>query len=149
MVIYLAADHRGYNLKESIKRFLLNGGYEVFDVGNEKYEEGDDYPDFAVKLAKNVGLNAEFSRGIAICGSGVGVDVVANKFRNVRSALAVNADQIYDARHDDNANVLSVAADFTNETDAQKIVEIFLTTPFGNEERHRRRLDKINQLENA
>lgn len=149
MVIYLAADHRGYNLKESVKRFLLNGGYEVFDLGNEKYEEGDDYPDFAVKLAKNVSLNAEFSRGIAICGSGVGVDVVVNKFRNVRSALAINADQIYDARHDDNANVLSIAADFTNETDAQKIVEIFLTTPFGNEERHRRRLDKITQLENA
>jgi ribose 5-phosphate isomerase B len=148
MVIYLGADHRGYNLKEAIKDFLHDKGYEVIDVGNNSYDEKDDYPDFAVKVAEKVSLNSETSRGILICGSGVGVDVTANKFKNVRSALGITSDQIYDARHDDDVNVLSLAADYMSPEEAEKIVQVFLSTPFSGEERFSRRIEKISQAEN-
>ena len=119
------------------------------DLGAETKNENDDYPDFAKLVAKKVSLDYENSRGILICGSGAGVDIVANKFVNVRSALAISSDQIYDARHDDNVNVLSIAADFTKKEDAEKIVRTFIATPFAKEERFVRRLDKISQIENT
>lgn len=149
MIIYLGADHRGFNLKERLKDFLKNQGYEIFDAGNVRYDEADDYPDFAAALAQKISKDPDGSRGILICGSGVGVDVAANKFRGVRSALAISADQVYDARHDDNVNVLSLAADFTSEGDAEKLVQTFIETPFAEkEERFARRIEKIAQMEN-
>lgn len=147
MLIYIGADHRGFNLKERLKVFLHDLGYECFDVGNAKYDEKDDYPDFAAAVAKKVSLEFDRARGILICASGVGMDIVANKYANVRSALAINADQVFDARHDDNANVLSLAADFITEEDALKIVKIFLETPFAGEERFKRRIGKISSIE--
>lgn len=148
MVIYFGGDHRGFKLKEVLKEFVKEQGYEVFDVGNVIYDEKDDYPDFAKEVAKKVSSDPEGSRGVLICGSGAGVDIVANKFQGVRSVLGVSTDQVYDARHDDSANILSFAADFTATADAQKMVQIFLQTPFSGEERHQRRLEKISQIEN-
>ncbi len=148
MIIYIGADHRGFKLKEFIRDFLKNKGYEVVDLGNANYDQNDDYVDFAKEVAKRVGIDSNNSRGILVCGSGVGMDVTANKFRKVRSVLAISSDHVYEARHDDNANVLSIAANFTNESDAQKIVGTFLETSFGKEERYQRRLDKIAQIEN-
>ena len=147
MVIYIGADHKGFKLKEFIRDFLKGKGYEVADLGSLRYDENDDYVDFAKEVAQKVGLSGDDSRGILICGSGAGMDIAANKFRKVRSTLAVSADQVYDARHDDNINVLSIAAGFTSESDAQKIVNTFIETPFDGEERHQRRLDKITQIE--
>jgi ribose 5-phosphate isomerase B len=147
MVIYFGADHRGFKLKETLKDFLHGQGYEVADLGAATYEQGDDYPDFAAAVAKKVSAEPEGDRGILICGSGIGMDVVANKFRGVRAAVAISADQIYSARHDDNANVLSLASDFISEEDAKKIAGVFVATPFSGEERHRRRLNKISQIE--
>jgi len=148
MVVYFGADHRGFKLKETLKDFLRNEGYEVADLGAAIYEQGDDYPDFAAAVAKKVGLEQEVDRGILICGSGVGVDIVANKFLGVRAALAISADQIYNARHDDDVNVLCLASDFISEEDAKKIIGVFMATPFGAEERHKRRLGKISEIEN-
>ncbi len=148
MLIYIGADHRGLNLKEFLKIFLKNQGYETNDLGNVRYDEKDDYVDFAAAVAKKISLSPEDSRGILICGSGAGVDIVANKFRHGRSAIAVSSDQIYEARRDDDINVLCLAADFLKETEAQKIVTTFLETPFRGEERYKRRLDKISQIEN-
>lgn len=148
MLIYLGADHRGFNLKEFLKIFLKNQGYETFDLGNVHYEEGDDYADFAAAVGKKVSMDSEASRGILLCGSGAGVDIAANKFKDVRSAIGISPDQIYQARHHDNINVLSLAADFTSEADAQKMVAVFLETPFNPEPRHQRRLDKISEIEN-
>ncbi len=79
MLIFIGADHRGFQLKESLKKYLEDSGYEVIDVGNDHYDENDDYPDFAAKAAKAVREDPANRRGILICGSGVGVDVVANK----------------------------------------------------------------------
>ena len=147
MVIYFGADHRGFNLKERLKKFLQNQGYEVVDVGNEIYDETDDYPDFAVEVGKRVSLDPEKSKGVLICGSGVGMDVTVNKFPRVRSALAISSDQIYDARRDDDVNVLTIAANFTNEDEAEKMLKTFIETDFSKEERHRRRLSKLTNVE--
>ena len=148
MVIYLGADHRGFKLKEKVKDFLKEEGYEVIDVGNSSYDEKDDYPDFAAKVAEEVSQKPEISRGILLCGSGVGVDVTANKFKNIRSALGITSDQIYDARHDDDVNILSLAADYVRQEDAKKLVQVILSTPFSGEERFSRRIEKISQIEN-
>lgn len=146
MLIFIGADHRGFRLKEMLKNFLKEGGYEIVDKGDAQYVEDDDYPDFAKEVAKEVDADPEARRGILICGSGVGVDVVANKFPRVRSALVSSNDQTFAARHDDDANVLSLAADFTTEEDAKKIVKVFLATPFSGEEKHKRRIQKISEL---
>jgi ribose 5-phosphate isomerase B len=145
MLIYIGADHRGFNLKETIKKSLKDEGYEVVDVGNDHYDEKDDYPDFAKLVAQEISKDSN-SRGILICGSGVGVDIVANKFKGVRSALVSNSDQAYSSRNDDDANVLSLAADFLDEEQIKKILSTWLATPFAGEENFRRRLEKIRQL---
>ncbi len=147
MVIYLGSDHRGFKLKEAMSDFLKGKGYEVVDMGNSAYDESDDYTDFAKLAAEKVSLNSETSKGILFCGSGAGMDMAANKFRKVRSVLAVSPDQVYQARHDDDANILSIAANFIKDEDAKKIISVFLETPFDGEERHQRRLDKIAQIE--
>ena len=147
MLIYIGADHRGFQLKETLKTYLKGSGYEVVDVGNDQYVAGDDYPDFAALAARKVSLDPENSLGVLICGSGVGVDVTANKFKNVRSALAFNTEQAIAARSDDNTNILSLAADYLNEEDAKKIASAWLKTSFSGEERHNRRLKKIQDIE--
>ncbi len=147
MKVYLGADHRGFELKEKLKKFLLENKYDVEDMGNFTHDPLDDYPDFAAAVARMVALNPEGHRGIVLCGSGVGVDEVVNKFKNARSGLAINADQIAVARAEDNINVLSLAADYTNETDARNIAQLFLITPFKNEEKYLRRIQKIHQIE--
>ena len=114
-------------------------------MGNDKYDELDDYPDFAEKVAQKVSLDG--SLGILICGSGVGVDVVANKFSGVRSALVSNSEQAMDARSDDDANILSLAADYTSIEDSKKIISLWIGTQFSGEEKYKRRLKKIEALE--
>lgn len=147
MIIYIGADHRGFELKENLKKFLENKGYELEDMGASRYDEADDYPDFAEAVAKKVSLNYENARGILICASGVGVDVVANKFRNIRSSLVLNSNQAYDSRNDDDANILSLPAEYVKPEEAKQIVTTWLETPFAGEERFRRRLEKVRQLE--
>jgi len=146
MRIYIAADHAGFLLKEQIKQSLREKGHQVEDVGNSKLDTADDYPDFAALVARKVSLDPENSRGILICGSGVGMDIVANRFANVRSVLASNPEQAEDSRIDDNTNILSLAADFLTENEAKKILTIWLQTDFSEEERFRRRLEKIDKI---
>lgn len=147
MVTYIAADHRGFALKEELKAYLTDGGYDVVDLGNDIQEEGDDYPDFAIAVADAVSNNPAEDRGIVICGSGVGVDIVANKFIDIRSALVSSEDQVKAARTDDNVNVLALAADFTEVNAAKAIARAFLETAYDGTEHHQRRLDKITELE--
>lgn len=147
MLIYIGADHRGFKLKESLKKFLKDQGYEAVDIGNDHYDENDDYSDFAALVGQAVSGDPENRRGILICRSGAGVDIVANKFKRVRSVLAQNPDQAYLTRNDDDTNVLSLASEFISEEAAQKILLTWLKTPFSGEERHKRRLQKISDLE--
>jgi len=147
MTIYIGADHRGFNLKERLKTVLEDGGYDVVDLGARTCDKDDDFPDFARMVAEKVSAAPETDRGILICGSGFGMDIAANKYKNIRAALPMSVDHAVMARHDDDANILAVAADFTDEKTAERIVKAFLATPFGNEERYARRIGKIRKSE--
>jgi ribose 5-phosphate isomerase B len=146
MVIYLASDHRGFQIKEYVEKLVRSMGYEVVDL-NEEFREGDDYPDVASELARKVSLGYENARGILLCGSGVGVSIVANKFKNIRSGLVFNSNQAYDARNDDDINILSLPASYLTKNSVKRIVVTWLETPFSNEERFKRRINKIYQIE--
>ena len=146
-MIYFGADHRGYKLKEALKVYLKELDFNFEDLGALELNPEDDYPDYAVLVAKKVSEDPENNRGILICSSGVGVDVVANKFKSVRSALLFNPEQARMSRNDDNANVLSLSADFTDENSAKEILKIWLETPFSFLERHSRRVEKIKKIE--
>ena len=146
MTIYLGADHRGFALKGPLIAFVQGMGYEVSDLGAKTLVPGDDYPDYAAEVARRVDADPEQNKGILICGAGAGVDIVANRFRKVRSVLGMNPDQVYAARHDDDANVLSLAADHVTEEVAKQMVKVFLVTPFSADARFSRRLDKIDAV---
>jgi ribose 5-phosphate isomerase B len=145
-MIYIGADHKGFELKEKLKEFFDELGFDYEDAGAFSHDPADDFPEFAAKVAKSI-LDQE-DRGIVICGSGVGVDEVANKVSGVRCGLAINKEQIRAARHDDDINVLALASDHTNEEDAKEIVKIFLDTEFSSEDRYKRRIHQIQDLEN-
>lgn len=145
MTIYLGADHRGFNLKEKIKNWLKQKGYEIFDCGADFFDENDDYPDFARKVALNVVKSLDTSKGILFCGSGIGVCISANRFKKIRAGLAINPDQIFEARKNDDINILCIAADFIDEDMAKKIVNTFLITRFEYNEKYLRRIEKIDE----
>jgi len=149
MIIYIGADHRGFKMKEGLKAFLEKKGYPVFDCGAASYDDKDDYPDFAEAVVKKVKETPEESAGILICGSGAGICIAANKFKNIRAAIAVSSAQAKAARTDDHVNVLCFAADYMTEEDASSIALDWLSTPFSQEDRHLRRLKKISNLEGS
>ena len=146
-MIYLGADHRGFKLKEKIKGYLKKFGFQFEDLGNQKFEPDDDYSDFALLVAKKVAENPKENLGILFCGSGVGMDIVANKIDDVRSALVFNEKGARQSRNDDNANVLSIAADYLKPRLVKKIVKIWLTARYLGREKYQRRLGDIEQIE--
>lgn len=154
MTIYIGADHRGFKLKEKIKPWLIEKGFQVEDCGNSRYDPDDDYPDFAAAVAKmvqqtasNAASTGEGARGIVICGSAMGVTIAANKFRGIRCGVGINSQDVHHGRTNDNINILGLSADYVDEKDSYEMTKVFLTTPFSHEERHVRRLKKIEQLE--
>ena len=146
MTIYLGADHRGFEMKERLKKWLEERGYQVEDKGAYALASQDDYVDFAAQVAEDVSSNSS-SRGIVLCGSGVGVDITSNKYKGVRCGLGFSKEQIQAARKDDDINILALPVDFLEEQTLYTITEQFLSTPFSNEERHLRRIAKIATLE--
>jgi ribose 5-phosphate isomerase B len=147
MLVYIGADHRGFQLKERLKVLLAGKGYEIVDLGNVLENPSDDYPDFASEVGRKITLNPD-ARGILICGSGTGMCVTVNKYKNVRATIGISPDHVYAARHDDDINALCIASDFTEGAIAEKMAEVFLLTPFGTDERFARRLKKITAVEN-
>ena len=144
--VFIAADHRGYALKERLKTYLGNKGFVVEDKGAFEEDPNDDYPDFALPVARAVAADPE-SRGILLCGSGMGMDVAANKVRGVRATVGYSSESVVHARAHDDINVITLAADVENEADAERLADLFLATPFSGEERHVRRLEKIAAIE--
>lgn len=142
-MLYIGADHRGFQLKEEIKKFLEEKNYQIEDMGNFKHDPNDDYTDFAKLVAQKVSEKPEENKGILICGSGVGVDIAANKFHGVRSALADDVETAKQSREHDDTNVLSLPADEVDFELAKKIITIWLETPFSNGEKYKRRINKI------
>ena len=149
MILYIGADHRGFQLKETIKEFLKEGGYTVDDMGAATYDEGDDFVDFAKYVGQKVNADPMNSRGILICANGVGMDIAANKFPQVRSVLAMSPDHVLTAREDDDTNILSIGADFIDVDTVKKIISVWLQTPFSGEERYKRRIEKLKDLGNS
>lgn len=146
-MIYIGADHRGYELKEKLKVYLIELGFIFEDLGAKELIPDDDYPDYALTVAQKVAENPDENRGILICGSGAGVDIVANKIKGIRSALCFDVKQAQMSRNDDNTNVLSLSADFISEGLAKEIVKIWLETPFSGLKHHARRIEKIKEIE--
>lgn len=146
MTIFIGADHRGFEMKKLLIEFLQSQSYQVVDCGNTTLDPDDDYPDFAVTVAQKVATESD-SRGIVLCGSGVGASIAANKVRGVRAAVGVSLPQVQAARHDDDINVLSCAANFTTIEELQSFAVSFLSEPFGAEPRYVRRLMKIAEIE--
>lgn len=147
MLIYLGADHRGFELKEKIKKFLTERAYPISDISEPTLTPEDDYPEIGKRAAEKVSIDFDRAKAILICGSGVGMCVVANKYPNVRAALGFSADQAFDSRREDDVNVLCLAAGHINEEEALKTVVAWLQTPFSGEERHRRRLRQLEKIE--
>lgn len=145
-MIFLGADHGGFELKEKIKGWLHEWGEEFEDLGAHEFEPEDDYPDFGLAVGQAV-VKKPTSFGILICRNGVGMDLAANKVAGVRCALGFDAIQINHARNDDHVNVLSLPAEFLSEEEAKKIVRFFLESKPSNELRFLRRLEKVAQIE--
>ena len=149
MVIYIGGDHRGFQLKEQIKTFLLESGWSIRDAGAKTLIPDDDYVDYAKAVSEMVSADPTGARGILVCGSGVGMDVVANKFNQVRSVLGISPDHVIASREEDDTNVLALGAEFIDSETAKKMVSIWLQTPFSEEERYKRRLEKVRQIDNS
>jgi ribose 5-phosphate isomerase B len=143
--VYIGADHRGYQTKGALKEALRASGYNLVDLGNEKYNSEDDYTNIGIKVAEKVAL--ENGKGILICGSGVGVCIIANKANGIRAALCLSEKQARLSREDDDANILCLSADLIDCETNLNIAKTFLETFFSSEERHIRRIKKIEKYE--
>ncbi|MGD0827607.1 MAG: RpiB/LacA/LacB family sugar-phosphate isomerase [Desulfobaccales bacterium] len=146
MRIGLAADHGGFELKGRMLEELRTAGHQTVDYGAQEYDAQDDYPDFVVPLARAV-AQGEVERGIAICGSGVGAAVAANKIRGARAALITDAYSAHQGVEDDNMNVICLGGRVTGYALAWDLIQTFLKSRFQTAPRFQRRLDKIAVLE--
>lgn len=145
-MIYLGADHAGFNLKEEIKNYLKELRYQFEDLGNQELEPKDDYPDFAVRVAEKV-IETN-SKGILFCSTGTGMCITANKIKGISAAIGYNE---FTAKHSvehNNSNILCLGSKVIDIETAKKIVRIWLEAEFSKEKRHIRRLNKIKNIEN-
>lgn len=144
----IAADHGGFELKQNLVENLREAGHDVTDYGNTRSQSDDDYPDFVIPLARAV-ANGEVDRGVAICGSGVGACVAANKVHGVRACLIHENFSAHQGVEDDNLNLLCLGGLVVGHATAWELVQTFLNARFSGTERHRRRLAKVTDSENT
>jgi ribose 5-phosphate isomerase B len=147
MKVGIATDHGGYELKQIINSWLIKAGYDVVDFGAKEYDELDDYPDFVIPLSTAV-RDKKIEKGIAICGSGVGACITANKIKDVRASLITDHFSAHQGVEDDDMNTICLGARITGPSLAIEIVESFLKAKFKNEGKYLRRLLKVKTLEN-
>ena len=138
--ILIASDHAGFKLKETIKRYLLKKKVKIIDIGPSKLRRVD-YPDYAHKLSKKINLNNKLT-GVLICGSGIGMEITANRYKNVRAALCYNQKTAKLSRLHNNANIITLGSRLTKKTVALKCISTFLNTKFEGG-RHLKRIKKI------
>ena len=155
MKIFIGTDHAGFVLKEKLFEFLKGQGHEIVDKGAYEYNEGDDYPDFVIPVAKEVSKNPDTVRGIILGATGEGEAICANKFPYVRAVVYYGesqcvvddeADVIVRSRDHNNSNILSLGARYLTEEVMLSAVTLWLKTPYSQGERHIRRLGKIDQI---
>ena len=142
----IAADHGGFELKQEISGMLRAKGYEVLDFGAHSLKQDDDYPDFVIPLARAV-AKGEIERGIAVCGSGVGACVAANKIPGVRASLIHDSFSAHQGVEDDNMNIICLGGRVIGFSYASELTQAFLDAQFSGAERHKRRISKVAALE--
>ena len=139
--IGIASDHRGFRKKQKLTKYLKKIGYNVIDYGGDGIK-GDDYTEYGFKLGKAIN-NGEIQKGIAICGSGIGISIACNKVSNARCAKVNNTKEAKWARRDNDANIIALSAKMPTYR-AKDIIDVFLKTDFSNLERHQRRINMLN-----
>ena len=148
MKIGMAADHGGFELKVRLAEELLGSGHIITDFGADSFEPGDDYPDFVIPLAKAV-ASGKIERGIAVCGSGVGAAIAANKIAKVRAALIVDCFSARQGVEDDDMNIICLGGRVVGYNLALDLIKTFLSARYLGSERFQRRLDKIKAIEHS
>lgn len=146
MKIAIACDHGGFPLKDSLIKIIEAAGHTVLDLGAHEYDALDDYPDFARYVGQAI-QHKQAQRGIILCGSGVGACVAANKMKGVRAGLCHDTYSAAQGVEHDDVNVLCLGARIVGVAVAEMIVQGFVNAKFSGEERHQRRLDKVNAIE--
>jgi len=147
MRVGMAADHGGFTLEGQVAELLRGSGYEVVDFGAHELNPEDDYPDFIIPLARAVAA-AEVDRGVALCGSGVGASIAANKIPGVRAGLIHEVFSAHQGVEDDDMNVFCLGGRVVGPALAWELIKTFLTAHFSGAPRHQRRLAKVQALEN-
>ena len=147
MTIFVASDHNGFNLKKDLKAYLVSKGLEVSDCGDEHYSSTDDFPQFASKAVMSLLASKDpKDRAILICGSGQGMCMAANRFKGIRASLCTSTLLAYDARHDDDSNVLCLSAKEISNEENFNITNVFLRTEFSGATRFIRRIKELDEL---
>lgn len=148
MRIGLAADHGGFALKEEMAQRLRRDGFDVLDVGAHSFDSADDYPDYVIPLAQAI-AKGEVERGIAICGSGAGASIAANKVKSVRACMVSDVFSAHQGVEDDNMNILCLGGRVVGFELAWDLIKTYLNARFSGAERHKRRLAKVEALEDG
>ena len=144
-MIYIGADHAGFYLKEELKKYFKELGYEYEDLGNKELDAQDDYPDFALAVGEKVAKTGE--KGILICSTGLGMAIAANKVAGIRAAVCWNDFTASQSREHNDTNILCLAGKALDVETAKKVARVWVETKFSGEERHIRRLKKIAEME--
>ena len=146
--IGISADHGGFELKEFLKKKLIENGFDVSDYGNAELKEDDDYPDYVIPMAESV-AKGQNERGIAVCGSGVGACIAINKINGVRACLITDSYSARQGVEDDDMNIICLGGRIMGNELAMELVKTFLSARFSGAERHKRRLAKVAKLESS
>jgi ribose 5-phosphate isomerase B len=146
MPVFIAADHRGFDLKNKLVEYLQEINTRVEDFGNYQHDPLDDYPDFAQKVAQAVQQNPVDNLGIVICGSAIGVSIAVNRFKQIRCGVALNEDQVKHGRENDHTNILAIPSDYVDFDTAKKYIDIFLASRPKLDEKYIRRGKKLDSI---
>ncbi len=146
MKVGIAADHGGFELKEKLREYLRQTNFEVVDYGAKNFDKDDDYPDYIIPLARAI-AKGSVQKGIAVCGSGVGASVAASKIEGVRAAVITDVFSAHQGVEDDDMNIICLGGRVVADELAKDLVKAFLAASYVPNVRHKRRLDKVRELE--
>lgn len=145
-MIYLGTDHRGFELKEQIKKFLGEQGIAFEDLGNTQLDPNDDYTDFGLAVAKKVAEKPDENRGILFCGFGIGMSIVANRLKGIRAGLSLSPWMAEHGRQNEDINILAIASNLTDLETSKNIIKTFLDTAFLMTENYIRRKKELDEF---
>ncbi len=147
MKIYIGGDHNGFALKKHLVAYLARNGYKVSDEGDVTLDPVDDYPQFAARVVSAMRTSDDNEpRGILVCGSGQGICIAANRFKGIRASVCNDVTEVRAGRNDDDTNVLCLPARMVTNAEAERLVDIWLTTVFAGAARFKRRIKELDEL---